>query len=82
MEKLREAGVPCSPINNIEEVFKDEHCQHRESKKELKHPLAGTVPSIANPVHFSETPIKDYRASPMLGQHNELLDKLLKEAEE
>ena len=33
MKMLREAGVPCSPINNIAEVFADPQSESREMKR-------------------------------------------------
>jgi crotonobetainyl-CoA:carnitine CoA-transferase CaiB-like acyl-CoA transferase len=41
---------------------------------DLPHPLAGSVPSVANPIKFSDTPIQYGAAPPTLGQHtNQIL---------
>jgi formyl-CoA transferase/CoA:oxalate CoA-transferase len=37
---------------------------------ELEHPLAGMVKSLANPVHFSDTPASYRLPPPTLGEHN------------
>lgn len=33
------------------------------------HPLKSDLDVIRSPLNFSETPITDYRAPPMLGEH-------------
>jgi crotonobetainyl-CoA:carnitine CoA-transferase CaiB-like acyl-CoA transferase len=66
---LEAAGVPAGPINNIAQTFEHPQVVHRKMKVDLPHPQSGTVPSVANPIKFSATPI-DYRsAPPLLGQH-------------
>jgi crotonobetainyl-CoA:carnitine CoA-transferase CaiB-like acyl-CoA transferase len=68
---LESSGVPAGPINNIAQTFEHPQVKHRKMKVELPHPLSGTVPLVANPIHLSKTPI-DYRsAPPMLGQHTQ-----------
>jgi crotonobetainyl-CoA:carnitine CoA-transferase CaiB-like acyl-CoA transferase len=37
---------------------------------DLPHPLSGSVPSVANPIKFSDTPIQYRNAPPTLGQHS------------
>lgn len=71
VEALEAAGVPCGPINRIDEVFADPHVQAREMRIELPHPLAGTVPLVANPIRLSQSPVSYRRGPPTLGQHTE-----------
>lgn len=66
---LESAGVPCGPINNIAQAFESPQVKHRRMKVDLPHPLSGTVPSVANPIRFSATPISYQGAPPLLGQH-------------
>ncbi|AKU12810.1 CAIB/BAIF family protein [Azoarcus sp. CIB] len=66
---LESAGVPCGPINNIAQAFENPQVKHRQMKVDLPHPLSGTVPSVANPIRFSATPISYRSAPPLLGQH-------------
>jgi crotonobetainyl-CoA:carnitine CoA-transferase CaiB-like acyl-CoA transferase len=66
---LEAAGVPCGPINDIAQVFDDPQVKHRGLKIHMKHPLAGDVPLVANPIKFSKTPIRYRSAPPLLGQH-------------
>ncbi len=74
LENLAAAGVPCGPINTLEQVFADPQVRHRHMQVALDHPQAGSAPSVANPVKFSATPVQYREAPPMLGQHS---DKVL-----
>ncbi len=64
---LEAAGVPCGPINTLAQVFEDPQVKHRGMVASLDHPLAGKVDLVANPIHFSETPVSYDRAPPLLG---------------
>lgn len=68
-EKLRRCGVPAGPINDLADVLSGGHAQERELVRQLHHATAGTIPSIANPVRFSATPVCYDRAPPTLGEH-------------
>jgi len=75
---LEPLGVPCGPINGIDQVFADPQVQHRGLRREAPHPLSGTVPMVANPIRFSRTPLTFNQAPPLLGQHtDEVLGGLL-----
>jgi crotonobetainyl-CoA:carnitine CoA-transferase CaiB-like acyl-CoA transferase len=75
---LNAEGIPCGPINDIEQVFADPQVQHRGLQLELDHPDAGKVASVANPIKMSLTPLQYERAPPLLGQHTgEVLTRLL-----
>ena len=37
----------------------------------VAHPISPTLPLIANPIRFSETPLNRYDAPPQLGEHTE-----------
>ena len=84
LENLSAQGVPCGPVNRLDEVFEDPQVQARQMLIELAHAQAGTVPAVANPVRFSQTPTTYQQAPPLLGEHSEqvLRDILGKEEEE
>lgn len=67
LEALEAAGVPCGPINTLDAVFADPQVQARELRRDLPHPVAGTVPTVANPIRLSATPLDHSRAPPLLG---------------
>jgi crotonobetainyl-CoA:carnitine CoA-transferase CaiB-like acyl-CoA transferase len=70
--------IPCGPINSIAQVFQDAQVRHRGLRVDLPHPLAGTVPTVANPIRLSATPIEHAVPPPLLGEHTEavLRDRL------
>jgi len=65
---LENAAVPCGPINDLAGVFADPQVMHRGLHLDLPHAAGGTAPQVANPIHFSATPIAYRRAPPLLGQ--------------
>jgi crotonobetainyl-CoA:carnitine CoA-transferase CaiB-like acyl-CoA transferase len=68
---LEPIGVPCGPINRLDQVYADPQVQHRGLKIDIPHPLSGTVPLVANPIRYSRTPIRYEKAPPLLGEHTD-----------
>jgi crotonobetainyl-CoA:carnitine CoA-transferase CaiB-like acyl-CoA transferase len=66
---LEAVGVPCGPINRLDQVFADPQVQARGMLRELPHPLSGSVPQVVNPLRFSATPVEYAQAPPLLGEH-------------
>ena len=73
VEGLAKAGVPCSPVNAVDQVFADPQVLSRDMKISVPHPLSGsgTTELIGNPIKFSRTPVTYRRPPPYLGQHTE-----------
>jgi crotonobetainyl-CoA:carnitine CoA-transferase CaiB-like acyl-CoA transferase len=73
VDGLAKLGVPCSPVNTVDQVFADPQIRHRGMQIAMPHPLAakGDVDLIANPIKFSTTPVAYRAAPPYLGQHSE-----------
>jgi len=65
---LESEAVPCGPINRIDQVFADPQVIARGLRVDLPHPLAGSVPGVANPIRLSATPVTYRSAPPRLGQ--------------
>jgi crotonobetainyl-CoA:carnitine CoA-transferase CaiB-like acyl-CoA transferase len=70
LEKLGEAGIPCGSVNNVAQVFADPHVQERGMQVKVPHKLNQEISLIRNAISFSETPITEYRAPPLLGENN------------
>lgn len=71
INEYEKVGVPCGPVNSLEQVFNDPQVQHRGAEVTLPHPLAGSgkVSVIANPLKLSETPVQYRYAPPVRNQH-------------
>jgi crotonobetainyl-CoA:carnitine CoA-transferase CaiB-like acyl-CoA transferase len=69
LEQLEKAGVPCGPVNDFAQVFADPHVRSRGMEIKVDHPFEHALSLIRNPIIFSETPVKDYRAPPLLGEN-------------
>lgn len=67
LDLLREANVPCGPINDLAQVFAEPQVRHRAMRIDLPHPAAGSAPGVRNPSLFSRTPLEYRRAPPLLG---------------
>ena len=66
---LAKEAVPCGPINDVGEVFKEAQITARELKLEIPHPLSKTVPMAAPPLRLDGRLNHAETAPPMLGQH-------------
>lgn len=64
---LEEAAVPCGPINSLGEVFDDPQVQARGLARSFADDTLGAIPTVANPMNFSRTPVDYRRAPPRLG---------------
>ncbi len=72
-DALEAAGVPCGPINDLDDVFANPQVEARAMKIELPHASAGTVSLIASPMKLSRTPATHVLPPPLLGQHTETI---------
>jgi crotonobetainyl-CoA:carnitine CoA-transferase CaiB-like acyl-CoA transferase len=78
LEQLEKAGVPCGPVNDFAHVFADPHVRSRGMEVKVDHPFEPHLSLIRNALTFSETPVTEYRAPPLLGEHtDEILSRTL-----
>jgi crotonobetainyl-CoA:carnitine CoA-transferase CaiB-like acyl-CoA transferase len=71
IDLLESVGVPCGPINNLDEVFDNPQVKARGMEVKLAHPLAGEVRLVRSPMKMSATPASSGQAPPLLGQHTD-----------
>ena len=69
IDALEAAGVPCGPINNMQEVFENPQVRHRGLRVDIPHPAGVPCPTVASPMRFSETPVTYKAPPPQLGEH-------------
>jgi CoA:oxalate CoA-transferase len=74
---LNEAGVPCSPVMNLEQVFADPQVIDQRSVVSVEHAGHGAVSMLGSPLHIDGTPLPVRAPAPELGEHNaEVLGEL------
>jgi formyl-CoA transferase len=78
VELLNKAGVPCGPINTIDQTFADPQVQHLGIAKPVSHPKLGPQKVVGQPIHMSRFPQPDeLRPTPEQGEHtNAVLHEL------
>ncbi len=70
--RLNKAGVPCGPINTIDQTFADPQVQHLGIAKPVSHPKLGPQKVVGQPIHMSGYPQPDaLRPTPDQGEHTD-----------
>jgi crotonobetainyl-CoA:carnitine CoA-transferase CaiB-like acyl-CoA transferase len=73
---LNKAGVPCGPINRMDEVFADPQVQHLGMAAAVQHATLGKVEVVNQPIKLSRTPSHIAHPTPEKGEHT---DEVLQE---
>jgi crotonobetainyl-CoA:carnitine CoA-transferase CaiB-like acyl-CoA transferase len=74
IEMMNKAGVPCGPINSIDQVFADPQVRHLGIAQSVKKKDKSTLTVVGQPVKLSRTGSRIAAPPPALGQHtNEVL---------
>ena len=68
IERFNKAGVPCGPVNDIEEAFSDPQVLHQEMVLESPQPT-GKVKMPGFPLKMTHAPAEIRKPSPQLGEH-------------
>lgn len=71
IERLKKAGVPSGPINNIAKLLAHPQVHARDLIQEVEHPVIGTMKMLGIPLKLSETPGSVRKAPPLLGENTE-----------
>jgi formyl-CoA transferase len=75
---LETIGVPCGPINTIDQLISDPQVRDREMVIDVEHPSAGTIRMVASPLKIPSAPVAVRLPPPTLGEHTEqILHELL-----
>ncbi len=70
-ELLVSMDVPCSPVNNVEQVLKNPQLAHRGQFRHVRIHSGEEVPVSAPVIKFSEAPGDVRLPPPGIGEHNE-----------
>jgi len=76
IEILNRAGVPCGPINSIDQVFADPQVRHLGIAKRVHSHGRGEIEVVGQPIGMSRTPSAIRMPPPAMGEHTE---EILKE---
>ncbi|MEA2875835.1 MAG: hypothetical protein QOF14_1031 [Hyphomicrobiales bacterium] len=69
---LNDAGVPCGPINSIDQTFAEPQVRHLGIAKPVRHPELGDIKVVGQPINLTKAPQPaEYRPTPKLGQHTD-----------
>jgi crotonobetainyl-CoA:carnitine CoA-transferase CaiB-like acyl-CoA transferase len=69
---LNDAGVPCGPINSIDQTFAEPQVQYLGIAKPVRHPTLGDIKVVGQPINLTKAPQPaEYRPTPELGQHTD-----------
>tara|TARA_Y100000588_G_scaffold393684_1_gene510676 strand:+ start:6604 stop:7707 length:1104 start_codon:yes stop_codon:yes gene_type:complete len=83
VEAFAAAGVPCGPIFNMDQVFKDPQVQTLNMDPKLQHPRLGALKVVGQAVKLQRTPQQKYSSTPDLGEHTtDILGEIGIEADE
>jgi len=75
--QLDDAGVPCAPVNNMQQVFTHPQVLHRKMVTQIAHDTRGPVPTIGPAIKYSAFEITEgWTAPPALDEHS---DQVLKD---
>jgi formyl-CoA transferase len=68
---LNEAGVPCGPVYQMDEVFADPQVEHLAMTQTVRHPLLGPLAIVRNAVRIIGGPDTVRTPSPDAGDHTD-----------
>ena len=69
MQKLGDAGVPCSAVLSTQDLYTDPHLNERGFIHRVEHPELGQAPLLGFPPRMSDSLVEMERA-PYLGEHS------------
>lgn len=75
LEKLREARIPCSPVNDFAQALNDAQVQARDMVVDVPLPEGGSVRMPGNPIKLSDAGPSSFTAPPQLGADTEAVLK-------
>ncbi|WP_049972403.1 succinyl-CoA:mesaconate CoA-transferase [Haladaptatus cibarius] len=71
---LLEGAVPCAPVQDVADVFEDDHVDARDMLVDVEQPGTDESVTIAGtPIKMSETPPEPGTRAPLLDEHREEL---------
>jgi crotonobetainyl-CoA:carnitine CoA-transferase CaiB-like acyl-CoA transferase len=76
LEAFAALQIPSGPINDLGEVLSNADAKERRLVRTMENAAGDDVPTVANPIDLSGTPVQYNQAPPLLGEHT---DEVLRE---
>ncbi len=70
IDLLERIGIPCGPINKVDEVFADPQVQHLRMAMPMKHPERGDTHLVSSAINIEGHESEVWRVPPRLGEHS------------
>src|SRR3546814_360161 len=70
LDRFRQAGVPCAPINNYSAVLADPQVDHMQWVQDLTLPNGAQTRTFASTIRFNGRTAQVSRRPPALGEHH------------
>ena len=67
---LAEKGIPCGPVQTMDELFRHPQTDARHMTVTMHHPTVGPLKLVASPLKLSGTPVSYRLPPPLAGEHN------------
>jgi crotonobetainyl-CoA:carnitine CoA-transferase CaiB-like acyl-CoA transferase len=73
---LAEKGIPCGPVQNLEQLFQHPQTLARNMVITMHHDKIGPLKLVGSPIQLSDTKVSYRLPPPLAGEHN---DEIIKE---
>lgn len=70
IDLLERIGIPCGPINKVDEVFADPQVQHLRMAMPIRHPVRGDTSLVSSAINIEGHESEVRRVPPRLGEHS------------
>ena len=70
IELLEREGIPCGPINRVDQVFEDPQVQHLRMAMPIRHPVRGDTHLVSTAINIEGIESEVRRVPPLLGEHS------------
>jgi crotonobetainyl-CoA:carnitine CoA-transferase CaiB-like acyl-CoA transferase len=69
LQRMEASGIPCGPINNLQQTFDDPQVQARQLQIRRHHASGQDILLVSNPIRFDDKNLNADKPPPRLGQH-------------
>jgi formyl-CoA transferase len=71
IDRMNAAGIPCGPINRIDQVFADPQVRHAGIATPVDHPVLGSIELVGQPFQLSRAGRPPMAAAPEPAEHTD-----------